>query len=515
VSTRAAAACFAAAAALAASPADATTRRLAIVVGHNTGANEAPLRYAEADAAKFARVLVDMGGVDRADLDLLLGRPLAEVRGALDRARRKIAGARKAPDDHVLIFFYFSGHSDGHALELGGEGLDFGALRSLLAATGADVQLAIVDTCRSGALVGVKGGQPGASFAIRLDDQELASTGYVFLTSSASDELALESPEIRGSFFTHHLVSGLLGQADVSGDRRVSLAEAYEYAYARTVADTARTTISTQHPNYSNQLSGRGELVLTELQPRSAQLVLPSGFDRLLVVGAQSDQVLAEVPGTSPRPLALMPGRYAVRAQRGPRSFAARVALVEGQTLLVRADELAPAASAPASRKGGALELVAEAPPPSPHLELTAAAGVRFGVFPGVAAAGLVRVGVRGARPSGFSAALDVSAGSAATFVETAVFFGGGYHLGLERGRFRLFAGVEAGAGFAVRDLATGGAAWSPLVGGAPEAGASLRVARRIALSLEVDCAIYWVRDGRIDSAAILPGGRFGVFVDL
>src|SRR5207244_12652664 len=116
----------------------------------------------------------------------------------------------------------------GQALELAGEGLEFAALRTLLAATGADVQLAIVDTCRSGALVGVKGGAPGPSFQIRLDDEDLASTGYVFLTSSAGAELALESPDIRGSFFTHHLVSGLLGQADVSGDRRVSPAEASE-----------------------------------------------------------------------------------------------------------------------------------------------------------------------------------------------------------------------------------------------------------------------------------------------
>src|SRR5205823_5089889 len=122
--------------------AEAATRRLAIVVGHNAGAGETPLRYAEADAARFARVLVE--------------------------------------------------------------------------------------------LVGVKGGTPGPSFQIRLDDDDLASTGYVFLTSSAGDELALESPEIHGSFFTHHLISGMLGQADVSGDHRVSLAEAYEYAYART-----------------------------------------------------------------------------------------------------------------------------------------------------------------------------------------------------------------------------------------------------------------------------------------
>jgi Caspase domain len=489
----------------------ANTHRLAIVVGHNTGTDEVPLRYAEADAAKFARVLQEMGGVERENLELLLGRPMKELRQALERAQKKVAGWRATPDERVLVFFYFSGHSDGRALKLGPEGLEFAQLRALLSATGADVQLAIVDTCRSGALVGVKGGTPGPSFQIRLDDEDLSSKGYVFLTSSASDELALESPDIRGSFFTHHLVSGLLGEADVSGDRRVSLAEAYEYAYSRTVADTARTTISTQHPNYSNQLSGRGELVLTELAARSASLVLPSGFDRLLVASLPRGQVLAEAPGTSPRPLALMPGQYSVRALRGSGTYVAQVTVAQGETRTLRADELKPGPPAPANRKG--LDLYGQLVR-LPAVELAAAAGARYGVFPGVPAAGLVRVGVRGPRPSGFSVAVEVASGPAPAFVETSAVISGGYHLGLQRGRWNLFAGLEAGVGFAVRNSSMG-AAWSPLVGGAPQAGVAVRLGGRLALSAEADVALYWVRDGHADSLAVLPGGRLGLWVDL
>jgi hypothetical protein len=72
--------------------------------------------------------------------------------------------------------------------------------------TRADVRVAIVDGCQSGALVG-KGGARAPGFEIRLIDQ-LDASGEAMLTSSAADELALESREIRGSFFTHHLVSG-------------------------------------------------------------------------------------------------------------------------------------------------------------------------------------------------------------------------------------------------------------------------------------------------------------------
>ena len=72
------------------------------------------------------------------------------------------------------------------------------------------------------------------------DPDDLASTGEALLTSSAADENALESKEIRGSFFSHHLVSGLRGAADSSGDGQVTLAEASSKAIeniARAVGD--------------------------------------------------------------------------------------------------------------------------------------------------------------------------------------------------------------------------------------------------------------------------------------
>src|SRR5439155_3278375 len=135
-------------------------------------------------------------------------------------------------------------------------------LRKWLAATGVDVKVALVDSCKSGALLQAKGGTRGMPFQIRLTD-DLASTGEALLTSSAADEVALESKEIGGSFFTHHFVSGLRGAADASGDGIVTLNEAYQYAYAHTISTTGQTIIGPQHPAYDYRLTGQGELVLT------------------------------------------------------------------------------------------------------------------------------------------------------------------------------------------------------------------------------------------------------------
>lgn len=174
----------------------------------------------------------------------------------------------------------------------------------------------------------------------------------MLLASSAADEIALESREIRGSFFTHHLVSGLRGAADASGDGRVTLAEAYEYAFARTVKATAESGLR-QHPTYDYRLSGRGDLVLTEVTRPTTVLELPAGFDRALVVGVRRDQVLAELEAQTARKVALVPGEYAVRVWSGGAVHAARVTLAAGDRRALAWSELARVAAPVVAQKGG------------------------------------------------------------------------------------------------------------------------------------------------------------------
>ena len=181
------------AAALAASPALSETRRVAIVAGNNAGGGSLPpLRYAESDAGKMARVLVELGEVASDDLLLLQGRKVADLERAIRDARDRVQEWKRSPDTRTILLFFFSGHSDGEALEVGGEKLAYARLKALLSSTGADVRVTIVDACRSGGGIREKGGKPAAPFTIRLTDTLVAS-GDAFITSSASDEAALES----------------------------------------------------------------------------------------------------------------------------------------------------------------------------------------------------------------------------------------------------------------------------------------------------------------------------------
>jgi hypothetical protein len=426
---------------LLAASAHAESKRIAVVVGNNVGSGVQPaLQFAEADAGKLARVLVEIGGVRSQDLWLLQGRSMTELQDVLARARAKAADYQRA-GARVMLMFYFSGHSDGQALELGKERLGFIDLKRWLAATGADVRIALVDSCRSGGLLRVKGGSPGPAFQINLTD-ELATTGEVLLTSSAADELALESKDLRGSFFTHHLVSGLRGAADNSGDGLVTLGEAYRYAYEHTLRTTGETFVGPQHPAYDYRLSGRGELVLTNLVSTSsdnATLELPRGFERVLVSEVGRDQVVAELTSDARVAIVVKAGRYAIDVRRGGRSLGVRIALASGERRVVRWDELTATTSSSTRTKGGLAE---DAP-----FRIGVAAGISNGVADELGAMPSLRAELRSADATGWSTGATLRSGRGAHFRETWAMVFGGYTLGTRSDTRELWTGVEIGAG--------------------------------------------------------------------
>ena len=506
---------------LVAGVARAETRRVAVVVGNNAGTGEQPpLRYAETDAGKMARVLVELGGVDAGDLFLLQGRDIAVLRRTFVLARQRVAAYQEDPVNRVILIFYFSGHSDGEALELGHDRLAFSELRRWLAGTQAEVRLALVDSCKSGALLATKGGTPGPPFQIRLTD-ELESVGEALLTSSAADEIALESREIGGSFFTHHFVSALRGAADASGDGRVTLTEAYQYAYIHTISTTGATLAGPQHPAYDYRLSGQGELVLTELTRPTAMIELPRGAERALVIELVRDQVIAELAADGRAVVAVRPGRYAVRAWRQGRAFSGRITVRAGERRPVRWEDLTVMIG-PQARAKGALAAEARTLADARHEERRAgrravlvAAGGQGGIAGDLGLLSSVRAGIRSAAPSGLALALHVATGTGAQFRETSGFVLAGYRLGLERGPLQAWAGVEAGVGVVVQSLAAGSPGVTAAVAAGPWAGLSLRVLGPVSVTVEGHLPAAGLRrDGAI-TGVLLPAVWLGVLVAL
>jgi hypothetical protein len=490
--------------ALVSASAHASTRRIAVIVGNNAG-NEGrvPLHYAELDAAKLAQVLGELGGVARADLFVLQGKRMAALGETFAVVKQQIASFRTHPENRVVLMFYFSGHSDGEALELGPDRLTFSALRQSLASLGADVRVVLVDSCKSGALLQAKGGKPGPPFQIRMTD-DLASTGEALLTSSASDEVALESRAIAGSFFTHHLISGLRGAADTSGDGLVTLAEAYQYAYAHTVKTTEDTVIGAQHPGYDYRLTGQGELVLSELGKRTATLELPGGFDRIVVIDVARDEVTAEVTSDTHVSIGVQSGRYSIHGSRGGKLFGVQVAVANGNVRVVRADELSVTEIEDTTEKGGLTE------PRGARVVVASGGGAgiarHLGVVPGV------RVGV--VTSSGLSLTVDASSGMGPGFRESSLgAFAGVRSIG-SRGPWSAWAGLDVGGGV-VMQTQLHPDAYSGMFVAAGVIGMSFALTSRTSIELETALPVELMKQDGQAALVLAPAGWLGLGVQL
>ncbi len=294
-------------------------RRFALVLGNNVGEPPAEdLRYAEDDAKKVAAVLVELGGYRTSDVRVLTGRYADDARAALDRIEGQVAAAT-GRGHHVTLLVYYSGHARAGQLWMNGTRLPLVELRRRLSRASAKVRIGIVDACEAGALTRLKGrtkgGRRGPSFLFEPDDRTPAR-GLILISSSADDESSQESDELGGSFFTHYLTSGLRGDADESGEGRITLGEVYGYAYHRTVATTAGTRSGPQHPTYRFDLEGQADVVLTDVSQGRSGLVFGAPLSgRYLLFDRDRAQVAAEIDKTDgeSRRLALPAGRYVIK----------------------------------------------------------------------------------------------------------------------------------------------------------------------------------------------------------
>jgi len=292
-----------------------TPHRFALVVGNDEGgADTRPLRFARDDARKMHDLLLRLGGVARGDARLLLDQDAEDFHQALAELETGVRAAR-ARGERTALIVYYSGHAKDGSLRLGDSAVELEVLKRRLSAAPADIRIAILDSCRSGALTRTKGARRAPAFAIDAGATREAR-GLVILTSSSADEDSQESDLLGGSYFSHHLGSGLMGDADRSGDGQVTLFEAYSHAYARTVADTAGSSAGPQHPTFSYDLAGQGDLVLTDVRGSNEGMLVP----RTAPAGAYyfvnpRGLVVAELHKTvdSERRLALAPGTYTVK----------------------------------------------------------------------------------------------------------------------------------------------------------------------------------------------------------
>lgn len=315
-----------------AAQAEGPLRRFALFIGNNEGGEGTrPLLYATDDAKRMHEVMLRLGGTTSNDAMLLLNESSDDVLTALAELERRARDAR-THGDRTSLFFYYSGHAKDGALRLGSTKLPMESVKARLAQGPTDMRVAVFDACRSGSITRTKGVRKAPAFEVETDATR-AAKGLVILTSSASDEDSQESDAIGASYFSYHLASGLLGSADQSGDGRVSLAEAYAYAYERTVASTADSAAGPQHPTFSFDLAGNGDLMLTDVAQRREGLRIPveAPAGTYFLIDRRGVVVAEITKSETERTIALSPGTYTVKRRLTDRLRVGEVRVVEGQ----------------------------------------------------------------------------------------------------------------------------------------------------------------------------------------
>jgi len=312
--------------------------RFALVVGSNRGASGSPdLHYAQDDAELIHRVLGELGGVPDANRVLLADPDVDTFRRALAALERRIESSKAAGHATQLVLYY-SGHATTRGLELGDGLVSLEELKGALRSSGAGLRLAVIDACYSGAIARVKGSKPAEAFPLALDDnlegREQGVRGYAILTSSSAHEVSQETDLLGGSVFTHYVVAGLRGDADYTGDRRVTLGELTTYAHERSVPGAVGWP-QEQHPTVDLGLSGSGDPVLTDLTTADAALVLPADLEGgVVIVHRGGDYLVVDLAKRAglARSLAVEPGTLDVyvRDARGVR--VASVELARGES---------------------------------------------------------------------------------------------------------------------------------------------------------------------------------------
>lgn len=307
------------------------THQFALIIGSNAtlDASTDPLRFADDDAAAMAELLTEVGYdvalVTTLDVESQALHPDL-VRTAfdpspegLDAAWTQLRKRMDAVDGEVELLIYYSGHGDvgpdgqGYLTLTGGKLTRNRLFSEILEGSPADHNHVLIDACRSEQFVLTRGkktwkddrsGEDGREDVGRyLGKNHLGGhpdTGVI--VAHSADQQTHEWERYRGGIFTHQLLSGLRGGADLNGDGAVEYSEigAFVAAANSGVKDPRARLSVTVRPPAEDQ---RQPVLRHEDVSSQRVLYFPEGEDQRLYTVEDSRGVrLADLRRAGDRP---------------------------------------------------------------------------------------------------------------------------------------------------------------------------------------------------------------------
>lgn len=141
---------------------------------------------------------------------------------------------KAGPND--LVMLYYSGHGlKGSFLPIDFDGynnkLMHSEINAIMENSRAKYKLLLADACYSGSLFTMRSAEVPDAIQTYYSTLAEAGSGTALIMSSKSEETSLESSEVRQGVFTHFLMRGLKGEADLDGDKIVNINELFDFVY--------------------------------------------------------------------------------------------------------------------------------------------------------------------------------------------------------------------------------------------------------------------------------------------
>ena len=209
---------------------DPKVRIWAVLVGAAEYRHMPLLKYTDDDAYQLYAFLKSPEGGALPDAQLRL---LIDEQATIANINKAVQNTFMRADENDVILFYFSGHGvQGAFLPTDFDGINnqlkHSVLRKMIERSQAKHKIVIADACHSGSLFAFDG---PSSRAIQqyYTAFETAKEGTALLMSSKGEEYSLEDGGLRSGIFSHFMIKGLKGEADVNQDQIITIVELFEY----------------------------------------------------------------------------------------------------------------------------------------------------------------------------------------------------------------------------------------------------------------------------------------------
>jgi len=203
----------------------------ALVVGVASYDHMPSLRYTDDDAYRFYAFLKSLEGGALPDEQV---RVLIDEEASRENVLQSMEEVFGMAGPNDLIIFYFSGHGlNGSFLPIDFDGFNNKIAHEEVAAafnkSKARFKLCLADACHSGSLIAMRSAEPEPELVKFYTSLAKSVSGTALLMSSKADETSLESAGLRQGVFSHFLIRGLKGEADLNKDKVVTVQELFDF----------------------------------------------------------------------------------------------------------------------------------------------------------------------------------------------------------------------------------------------------------------------------------------------